>query len=261
MASETQNHIEDYSERCPFNQFKIGEMDCSGRKIEQILYWEPSKYIIYFVEGEYTRAYYIDAYDFFAPFSEAFQKKLGVILSLNVKNEKQNDFVRQEIASAYYNALNGYNEVAIGELEVLKNKLNYRSFAWWFTTYVVLCALLGIISTTLYLLGENRSLYNLVYCMCASSIGSLLVHAKKESRTGIATFMPTIAAYIYFFTSIASGFIVYCVLKSNLLLGELSNDTTTMILVCFVAGYSEDIPLKLIDKVGAILGGSKTKEK
>ena len=50
-------------------------------------------------------------------------------------------------------------------------------------------------------------------------------------------------------------------LESNLLLGGFSENKFTMILVCFVAGYSKDIPLKLIDKVGSLLDSSKTKEK
>ncbi|MBE6024084.1 MAG: hypothetical protein E7231_12950 [Cellulosilyticum sp.] len=246
---------------CQFNHYQIGGVDGSGRKIEQIVYLEPDKYIIYYIEGDYLKPYYIDAYEFFAPFSEAFQKKLAEIRYLNIKNDKQSEFVRSEIASAYYNALNGYNEVAIGELEVLSKKLNYRAYAWWFTTYAVLCGLLTIISFTLYFAKGETTIHHMIYCMTASSVGSLLVHVRKETNSGIATFLPSIAAYIYFLGSVVSGFVVYCVLKSNLLLGELGNDSVTMILVCFVAGYSEDIPLKLIDKIGAMLGANKEKEK
>ena len=61
--------------------------------------------------------------------------------------------------------------------------------------------------------------------------------------------------------SCESGILIYCILKSNLLLGEFSNNPATMILVCFVAGYSEDIPLKLMDKIGAMFGGDQLKGK
>ncbi|MEE1071319.1 MAG: hypothetical protein U0L26_02845 [Cellulosilyticum sp.] len=246
---------------CQFNRFKIGEMDGSGRKIEQIIYIESNKYMIYFVEKEYLKPYYIDAYDFFAPFSETFQKKLSEVQSINVKNKKKNEFIRHEIASAYYNAINGYNEVAIGELEVLKNKLMYRAYAWWFTTYTILCSIMATISLVLYLMQGMDLIDTLVYSMTASSIGSLLMHTRKDSEVGITTFLPSIAAYIHFLGAIVSGVLIYCILKSNLLLGEFSNNPATMILVCFVAGYSEDIPLKLMDKIGAMFGGDQLKGK
>lgn len=246
---------------CRFNQYQIGGLDSSGRKIEQIVYFEPNRYIIYFVEGEYLRPYYTDSYDFKAPFSAEFQKKLSEVMSLNVRNEKQNEFMRQEIASAYYNALNQYSEVALGELEVLKNKLTYRAYAWWFTIYVVLGALMTILSVTVHYLELQTDIREVIYCMTSSCIGGLLVHTRKEYKLGIATFLPAIAAYICFFASIGSGFLVYCVLKSNLILGGYGNDTITIILICFIAGYSEDIPLKLIDKVSNVFGGSQMKEK
>ncbi len=246
---------------CRFNHLKVGGLDSSGRKIEQIVYLEPDKYIIYFVEGEYLKPFYIDAYDFFAPFSEEFQEKLSEVRSINIRNERQNEFMRQEVASAYYNALNGYNKVAIGELEILKGKLIYRAYVWWFTTYAVLCILLTIITFTVHFISADESITKIIYAINASSIGGMLVHTRKENKAGITTFLPTMAAYIYFFASVVSGFLVYCVLESNLLLGGFSENRFSMILVCFVAGYSEDIPLKLIDKIGSLLDSSKTKDK
>lgn len=246
---------------CQFNEYKTGGYDSSSRKIEQIVYLEPNKYMIYFVEKEYLRPYYIDAYDFFAPFSEYFQKTLSEIKEINVKNEPQNEFIRQEIASAYYNALNGYDEVAIGELKTLKNKLLYRAYAWWFTTYIVLCGMITIICGILHAVCPYEEVKQLFYCLTASCVGSLLVHSRKEMTTGLATFLPGIAAYINFFSAVVSGFLVYCILKSNLILGDLGNSKYTMLMVCFVAGYSEDFPLKLIDKIGHIMGEAQGKRK
>lgn len=245
---------------CLFNQYKIGEADSSGRRIEQIVYLEPNKYIIYFVEKEYLKPYYIDAHDFLAPFTERFQQTLSEIKEMNVKNDPQNEFMRQEIASAYYDALNGYDEVAVGALKTLKEKLLYRAYAWWFTTYAVLCGLMVIASVTMHFITTNVELHQLVYCITSSCIGGLLIHSRKQSETGLAAFLPSIAAYISFFSSIVSGFLIYCVLESNLLLGEFSENSYKMILVCFVAGYSEDFPLKIIDKISEIIGGGKIKK-
>lgn len=249
------------AEQCCFDNYVIGEMDTSGREIEQVAFYEKSTYIIYFVKGDYLKAYYVDAYEFKAFFPERFQQLVGEIRSMNVKNEESNKFVRQGFASAYYNALNGYREVAVGELMNLKNRLLYRSYIKWLTTYLV-CNLLLIFgcSIVIYMAG-GKWVSEMSYCITSSCVGSFLTYTKQENDKVTEHYLPVIDAMITFFASCISGFLVYCVLKSNLLLGAFNENIYGMMIVCFVAGFNEDIPLKLLKNLTSMVENTKIKAK
>lgn len=247
------------SEECRFGWLKEGETDSGGRKVEQIVYVERGKYVIYFVKNDYLKAYYIDDYTFQANFSNTFQQSLSEVRSYNVKNEKKNEFIRQTIASAYFNVLNGYENIAIRELMSLSNKLLYRTYVWWIMTYMICCMVLVLTCAILFFVSHYTRINELVYCITSSCIGSLLVYSQKEKTAVTRHYLPVIDSIIRFLSSAISGFLVYCILKSNLLLGTFSESTFGMILVCFIAGYSEDIPLKLLSGVSSMIVTQKGK--
>ena len=248
------------NEECRLGWLKEGATDSGGRQVEQIVYVERGKYVLYFVKNDYLKAYYIQDYTFQANFSSAFQQALLDIRSYNVKNEKKNEFVRQTIASAYFNVLNGYEEVALRELESLSNKLFYQLYVWWIVTYMIGCLIMIITCIILPFISQYIRLNELIYCMTSSCIGSLLVYSQKEKIAMTRHYLPVINAIIRFFSSVISGFLVYCILKSNLLLGTFSESTFGIILVCFIAGYSEDIPLKLLSGISGMIVSQKEKQ-
>lgn len=242
---------------CKFDSYQVGEKDTSGREIEQIAYYEVHAYMIYFVKDDYLKAYYIDAYETKAYFQEEFQCLLGDIISMNIKNEENNQFVRQSLASAYYNAVSGYTKVAIGELKSLKNKLVYGCYLKWLTTYLI-CNLILISCCGLILFIYHNALINEIsFCIISSCIGSFLVYTKKENDRAGEHYLPIIDAIITFFASCISGFLVYCILKSNLLLGTFNKNSYVMMMICFVAGYNEDIPLRLLKNLSNMVTTSK----
>ena len=250
----------DTSEECRFGGLKEGETDNGGRKIEQIVSLERGKYVIYFVQNDYLKAYYIGDYGFQPNFSSNFQQSLAEVRSYNVKNKKQNEFVRQTIASAYFNVLNGYENVAIRELLSLSNKLLYSTYVWWIVTYMGCCLLLIITCILLFFASSYTSINELMYCTTSSCIGSLLIYSQKEKTAVTRHYLPIIDSIIRFLSSAISGFLVYCILKSNLLLGTFSESIFGMILMSFIAGYSEDIPLKLLSGVTGMIVTQKEKK-
>lgn len=253
-------HLYGSGESCRLGWLKEGATDSGGRQVEQIVYVDQEKYVLYFVKNDYLKAYYIQDYTFEANFSNAFQQALLEIRSYNVKNEKKNEFIRQTIASAYFNVLNGYENVALRELESLGNKLFYQLYVWWIITYMIGCMLMIVTCVILPFISHYTRLNELIYCMTSSCVGSLLVYSQKEKTAMTRHYLPVINAIIRFLSSVISGFLVYCILKSNLLLGTFSESIFGIILVCFIAGYSEDVPLKLLSGISGMIVSQKEKE-
>lgn len=42
---------------------------------------------------------------------------------------------------------------------------------------------------------------------------------------------------------------VYSIIKSDILLGAFNNNIAAMIVISFISGFNEDLPLKLISKI------------
>lgn len=245
------------SEGCRFAWLKPGESDNSGRKVEQILYEEPGKYVIYFVENDYLNAYFIDDYSFYINFSNTFQEILFEIKSYNIKNKKKNEFVRQHIALAYFNALNGYEEIAIRGLVGLSHKLLYHCYVYWILTYLSCCIALSSICLFLSYIQYEIQVREMAYCITSSCMGSLLIYSQKQKTGGNIQYMPIMDALIHFLSSCISGFLIFCILKSNILLGSFRENVFGMTLICFIAGYSEDIPLRLLAALSNMVLTSK----
>lgn len=239
------------SEYCRFAWINAGETDSSGRKVEKIIYKEPGQYVIYFVEEDYLNAYFIDDYSFYSNLSSDFQSILFDIQDYNIKNSPSNQFVRQRIALAYFNSLNGYDELAIRVLKALIHKIHYSIFVKWILSYLIgTFTMIGLsIAVTLY----SIPLSHVIYCMTSSCIGSLLFYSQMDRLSKTVQYMPIIDALVHLLTSQITGFLIFCILKSNLLFGAFSANAYGMILLCFVSGYSQDIPLKLLNKLSLMI--------
>lgn len=248
---------------CRFEWLQVGESDSSGRKVEQILYEERGKYVIYFVEKDYLNAYFVDDYSFYANLSKDFQEILFEVKSYNIKNKKKNEFVRQHIALAYFNALNGYEEIAIRGLNSLSNKLLYCCYVNWILTYLLCCLFLSGVCLFLSVMNYEVKMKEMTYCITSSCIGSLLIYSQKQRTGGAIQYLPIIDSLICFLSSCISGFLIFCILKSNLLLGSFKENIFGMVLICFIAGYSEDIPLRLLTALSnmAIFAKGKSNDK
>lgn len=247
--------------KCQFDTYKVGGVDNSGREIEQIVYYEMGNYIIYYVKGEYLRVYFANMYGEQFLFEESFLQLLGEIRAITIDNVKENAYVRQSLAIAYFDEVNSYHDVAIGELIGLKKKLTYKSYTKWLIAYMVcnVCLLLVCLLGTI--CSKNSCFQEITCCIASSCIGSFLVYVKKENEKLVIHYMPIVDAVISFSASCVSGFIVYCILQTNLVFGSLTDSYYSMIIICFVSGYSEDIPLKLLKSVSDMLGGGRDGEK
>lgn len=160
---------------------------------------------------------------------------------------------------AYYSAINGYTEVAIGELTNLKNRLMYGSYIKWLITYLICNGLLILYCFLVLVFGSNVAIGEISYCLVSSTVGSFLTYTKKENDKASEHYLPIMDALITFFASCISGFIVYCILKSNLVFGAFNESKYGMMLVCFIAGYNEDIPLKLLRSATDMIQNMKRK--
>lgn len=191
-------------------------------------------------------------------FEETFLQLLGEIRAVSIENAKENAYVRQSLAIAYFDEVNGYHEVAIGELTGLMKKLTYKSYTKWLIAYMVcnVCLLLMCLIGTICC--KEGCLQEITYCIASSCIGSFLVYVKKENEKMAIHYMPIVDAVISFSASCVSGFIVYCILQTNLVFGSLTDSYYSMMIICFVSGYNEDIPLKLLKSVSNIVGGGKS---
>ena len=111
------------------------------------------------------------------------------LLSLNAPNTKfdyykvgQLDGSGHEIEQiAYYSAINGYTEVAIGELTNLKNRLMYGSYIKWLITYLICNGLLILYCFLVLVFGSNVAIGEISYCLVSSTVGSFLTYTKKEN--------------------------------------------------------------------------------
>lgn len=229
-----------------FDHYKIGEMDTSGREIEQIAYYEYNTYIIYFVKGDYLKAYFVNGYGVKMNIGKDIQFLVGKIRSMNIKNEKENAFVRRSLASAYYNAVNGYSDVAMGELRNLRNKIVYRCYSKWLAAYLVCNVALVMLYAWIMFFVSDELVKDIASCITSSCVGSFLIYSKEENEHMVQHYLPTVDALITFFASCISGFLMYCILKSNLILGAFNESRYGMIMLCFIAGYNGDVPLKLL---------------
>lgn len=244
-------------ERCVFDHYKIGSIDSSGREIEQIVHHEVGSYMIYLVKGDYLKAYLADSYEIRAYFSEAFQLLLSEIWTMNVENVKNNSYIRQSCASAYFNELNGYHQVAIGELTALKERLRHKSYTKWLTAYMVCNIILVIFCFLQSVYCSGAASQEIICCITSSCIGSFLIFTKKENGASTIHYLPVLDATISFFASCVSGFIVYCILQTNLIFSALTESNYSMMIICFISGYNEDIPLKLLNSISNIIGSGK----
>ena len=64
---------------------------------------------------------------------------------------------------------------------------------------------------------------------------------------------------ITFSASCINGFLIYCVLKSNLFLGIFNDSYYGMMIISFIAGYNEDIPLRLLKNITQMVESAKNK--
>ena len=100
-----------------FDDYTVGGNDTTGKVIEKIIDHRETKYIIYFTKGNYIDAELHQGLDSGLVFSEKFLSLLTSISELHIPNKKKYSFVRIAIADAVKNLAQGYEELAISNLE------------------------------------------------------------------------------------------------------------------------------------------------
>ena len=60
-------------------------------------------------------------------------------------------------------------------------------------------------------------------------------------------------AVLDFVKSAISGILIYIIINSNIILGNFSENTLAILVIAFISGYNDDIPLKIIEKIKKII--------
>ncbi|KDR95988.1 hypothetical protein SAMN02745945_01740 [Peptoclostridium litorale DSM 5388] len=255
-----------------FDAYKKGAKDTSGRTIEEIIDHVENRYILYFAEGDYIDAQFHEGEDSGITFSPEFEQLLADIDALNFENKKENSFIRQRIADAVVKEIRGYDEIACSILKkianppksisIKKDSLNFLTSAGLCTGLLTIFTLLAYFDKLpLVTLSKDGSisfkfnnleslLKNGLYCVEFSALGSLLYHLRNiYKNVDLTTVYPIRQGFIAFIQSSLSGILIYTIILSDLMLGAFKDNVAAMVVISFVSGFNEDIPLQLIAKI------------
>lgn len=239
-----------------FDDYKINGEDTAGRTIERILDHCENKYIVYFVKKQYLTPVFSDSEEFKINLTSEFEDCMSQIDQLPLKDKKKYSFVRVGIAEALKLELRDNHEAANRELQLLIQKIKAVKESEEFWTYFVVFSIATLVLSVLVFIDVNTIVLNkeLATCILFSSLGSMLFNLQNQRKHRDSLVINVLQiAVLDFVKSAISGILIYIIINSNIILGNFSENTLAILVIAFISGYNDDIPLKIIEKIKKII--------
>lgn len=247
--------MEEYSleERYLFNDYVEGKEDKFGRKISKIVFRDENRYIVYLVEGDYLNAYYSMAEDVMHSIGSDFQEWCVKLDGLNVPNKEEYEFIGRRTASAYEKELRGNNEEACKEIKDIFKTIKGK---YYIKRTAISLIFLGIlVFTTIILNGfeVDSDAVLILSSFIASYMGTIYVYIKEKHKKSLMRFSPYVDSIFALLQSVLSAAIIICTIKSGIFLSTFKENIYAITLFCFIGGFFDDIPIKMINKIKGML--------
>lgn len=191
---------------------------------------------------------------------DEYYQKLAIIEKYIFKledNDKKYNYVRLGLSKALRRVIEGNHKSSIQYLQniidEMRKEVIFPKRISFFKSAGISTAILCLIAWIFFknnsqLAGTNSLLVReAIYCMSFSSLGNLFLHSTKfyeieDSEKNLGY----LQGFISFLRSTINGFVVYVVIKSGLLLGDLADKLSVILVFSLVSGFSDDILIRLL---------------
>lgn len=268
-----------------FDDYIEGGKDSTGRTIEKILHYNQHKYCIYFVKDDYLTAHTSRAYeDKEIEYSTLIEKQIASIDALPILNIKSFSFIREGIGSSIYQDFSKNQDVALIILDNLekraKKQIKFHENIEYFSSgagilYIFIFLSLIVFSikkdffelsytinqahpksgwedSAIFLANALNRIFKLkyfLYSMTIAGLGGFLSQIMDINSKEITEPLGRADGVYKMIFSLISGFFLYLVVKSNLLLGFANEKKYVLYVFCFLIGYNKDIFISLSNNI------------
>ncbi len=243
-----------------FDCYSEGKEDNNGRKIEKVIAHVQNDWIVYFVENNYVDVGFASESKLII--DGDIDKKISEIgILIDEKNSPKNEYVRERVSEALVQYLMDTNnkDYSLRLLNKLENDIIQKikierniSYFWSGGMVLFVDFILCLLVYNEKILIKNKEIVFIFYMMLVSGIGTSLHHLlliNEEKITDNILSRERINGIYKMFLAFVSGFFIYLVIKSNLILGLLSNNKYAILTLAFMVGYRNDILLNIINQL------------
>ncbi len=258
--------------------YKEKGKDVHDRTIEKILYRDDNQLVIYFVKNDYLNAYARMSPEFTG--SKASKKynqkraeleKYILYLDHNPKiNNEDFEYIRINEAYAIKMYTIGNHAASVQYIqniidEIRKDVIVPQKLEFIIGSGILTLLLVSFAFFIYYFnyFSDKTFFRQAIFCMSFSSLGNLFFYLVKmfeteDSQNNFGLYQ----GYLNFSKSAISGLIIYTLIKSELLLGNFSDNILSMVTFSLISGFSDDIPVKVIMRLSKTITGDdeETKE-